>query len=100
MIVVTDGKQTRDRGAFTPLTEASAPLKALKIKIYALGVGKSVDTNELQQIASSPDLVLTATSFKTLDEKLVDLRTAGCKGRIKAQHLETLTVWLDLIITS
>jgi hypothetical protein len=78
--VLTDGIQTADRGPFTALDVASAPIKALKAKVYAVGIGSAVDKNELLQIASSPENALIVSSFKKLDEKIIQLRTAGCKG--------------------
>ena len=82
MIVLTDGRQTKDQGSFTTLDVASAPIKALNAKVYAVGVGSSVDMDELRQIASAPSYVLIVSSFKKLDAKLIQIRDAGCKGRV------------------
>lgn len=79
MIVLTDGKQTKTDN-ITALSVAAAPFKAMNIKVYAVGVGKNVDRNELADIASAPENVIVTSSFKTLNGKLIDLRAAGCKG--------------------
>jgi len=80
MIVLTDGKQTQ-RGDVTPLDVAAAPFKSMNVKVYTVGVGKNVDRKELEDIASAPENVIVSSSFKTLNEKIIDLRAAGCKGR-------------------
>ena len=80
-IVITDGKQTKD-GVFTSLLEASEGIKNKGVTVYAIGVGNGVDRNELEEIASSPDNVLTSSSFRELVTIAPRLRNVVCQGTI------------------
>ena len=79
-LVITDGKQTRDRDPITPLMEASQGMKDKGITVYALGVGKNVDRTELQKIASSEETLFTAESFKALGIVAQKIKDSLCKG--------------------
>lgn len=50
--------------------------------MFALGIGLSVDSSELEQIASSPENVITIDSFEDLTDKIKDFRDGFCKGRL------------------
>lgn len=65
LVVLTDGRQTQDPDA-VPLDAASKPLKDMGVKIYSVGVGHSIDLQELRQIANDPRDVFTADSFTAL----------------------------------
>ncbi|XP_044176608.1 collagen alpha-1(XII) chain-like [Acropora millepora] len=65
-IVITDGRQTTDQGPFRELSEASLPLKRKNIQVYSLGIGSSVNQTQLNDIASSPENVFSATSLSEI----------------------------------
>ncbi|CAH3037506.1 unnamed protein product [Porites evermanni] len=78
VLVILAGKQTTDKGAYTPLDEASYRLKSKGSPVFVLGIGKDVDTTELNQIASGPDNVLRVDSFKDLYDKAPQAKTGIC----------------------
>ncbi|KAJ7350184.1 hypothetical protein OS493_037878 [Desmophyllum pertusum] len=49
-ILITDGETTRGKADFVPLSNASEPLKQKGVRIFAVGVGKSIDKQELLDI--------------------------------------------------
>lgn len=65
-IVITDGKQTKDRGPYRELTDASSGLKYNKVVVYSLGIGSNLDQQQLEDIASSKSKVFFASSFAAL----------------------------------
>ena len=65
-IVTTDGQQTKRLGEYTPLDIASDRLKDKGVKLFVVGFGSNVDSNELQQIASSYGSVFTSAGFDYL----------------------------------
>ena len=46
--------------------------------MFVLGIGKDVDTTELNQIASGPDNVFRVDSFKDLYDKVPQAKTGIC----------------------
>jgi len=68
LILLTTGKQTKDRGRFTPLREASQPIRDKGVNIYVVGLGSDddIDVNELIQIAGTQENVVTADVFGEL----------------------------------
>jgi len=79
-LVITDGQQTKDKGPYTPLDIASAPLKKKDITIYALGIGTNVDVGELTQIGSGPEFVYSAKGFDELQAEVEGISKAQCQG--------------------
>jgi len=67
-IAITDGEQTTTN-EYTPLDIASKRIKDKGVEVFALGVGTSVNVDQLRQIASSNDNVFTSPGF----EQLVDV---------------------------
>ena len=65
-IVITDGEQTTNKGPYTPLSIASRGLKDKNVRVYALGIGKRINRDQLNEIASSNVNIFTATSFSEL----------------------------------
>ncbi|XP_022803424.1 collagen alpha-6(VI) chain-like isoform X2 [Stylophora pistillata] len=59
-------QQTTDRGTFRNMRDASSGIKYQKVTVYSLGIGKNVDQQQLEDIASSSSKVFVAESFKTL----------------------------------
>ena len=76
--MITTGKQTTDQGAYTPLDEASARLQTKGAAVFVLGIGKDVDTSELNQIASGPKNVFTVDSFEDLNDKANGVKRGIC----------------------
>lgn len=78
-IVVTDGK-SEDRDA---TAEEAARLKAAGVHVFAVGVGRSVDRDELSAIGSQPssEYVFAVENYDALAtiKKLLAIQT--CKGR-------------------
>ena len=79
-MVFTDGKQTRNKGPFTELSIASSGLKQRGVAIYAMGIGKTVGRDELEDIASAKKNVFIAKSFKALEGVADTLKESLCKG--------------------
>ncbi|XP_031565318.1 collagen alpha-1(XIV) chain-like [Actinia tenebrosa] len=59
-VVITDGIQTKNRGQFLNLYEASNGLKSKDVEIYSIGVGEDIDVLGLLDMASSEDKVITS----------------------------------------
>ena len=79
-MLITDGKQTRDKGPYTPPEIAADSLKDLGVIVYAIGVSKDVDTLELEKIASSPEQMVVSPSFAELAAIASSIRTSLCEG--------------------
>ncbi|XP_031572994.1 collagen alpha-6(VI) chain-like [Actinia tenebrosa] len=79
--VITDGTQTRDRDAITPLATASARLKAKGIRVYAMGIGTRVSNKELNDVATSPKYVYRASDFKQLVRGVDTVVRSICEGK-------------------
>ena len=79
-IVITDGKQTTDRGAYTELSVASRGLKNKGVIVFSLGIGRNVDQTQLNDIASSSKNVFTAVSFSELAPVAETIVQNSCPG--------------------
>ena len=86
-IVITDGKQTTDRGPYRQLTDASSGLKLKNVQVYSLGIGKDLDQKQLEDIASSKDKVFFATSFAGLAPVAQEIVQNSCPGRLSSHRL-------------
>ena len=80
-IVLTDGIQTKEKGSFTALFEASQPLKDKGVNIYSIGVGQDTDLLELNEIASSPDNVFAVENFDHLSREVKRITKLQCRGK-------------------
>lgn len=78
-VVITDGKQTKTE-KYTPLSEASQGIKNKSVTVYAVGVGKSVEEEELLQIASASEYVRTTSSFEDLQKIASGIRRQFCES--------------------
>jgi len=85
MLIITDGHQTKNKGPYTPLSEAIKPIKAKGVQIHSLGIGTRFDKAELQMMASNPlTNVHTASSFGKLKEHVQDISESFCpQGKCK-----------------
>jgi len=78
LIVLTDGEQTK-RGQWTPLGLASRYVKEKGVRVFSMGIGKSVSRDELNQISSNPSRnVFTAKSFRTLEPVIQQIIDTVC----------------------
>ena len=78
-IVITDGRATNLRSV---LANAINRLHAANLfQVYAIGVGNSIDTSELKEIASDPSFVFTESFDSTGIQQLQqDLSQELCEG--------------------
>ena len=79
-MVITDGKQTKDKGSFEELAVASSGLKSAGVQISGMGIGKDVDTIELAAVASDPEHVFQVDSFEDLEGIVKDIKKEVCAG--------------------
>lgn len=77
--VLTDGEQTPDSRAM-PLDRAAGLLKAVGVRLIAIGVGKRVKKEELKMIASSDKDVIITDNFDTLLTQVQPLIRTACEG--------------------
>ena len=63
---------------YTPLDLASSRLQSKGAAVFVLGIGKDVDSSELNQIASGPNNVLRVDSFKDLYNKADEAKRGIC----------------------
>lgn len=62
-------------------------MKADGAVIYTVGVGSGTSTDELEAIASSPNLYYTSTSYSVLESIVDTLVDESCKGeKIYCSH--------------
>jgi hypothetical protein len=92
--VITDGNQTTDKGSYTPLDQASQPLKDKGVFVYALGIGKGVDIKQLRPIATNSRGVFTAASFEDLKPTIRVIIDSVCRdgkyGSLSLVNMELL----------
>ena len=77
--VLTDGEQTPHSSAM-PLDRAAGLLKAVGVRLIAIGVGKNVNEEELKMIASSDKDVIITDNFDTLLAQVQPLIRTSCEG--------------------
>ena len=80
-IVMTDGKQTAASDAVA-LEKAVAPLHALGVQVFAIGIGTEVDQNELALMVKRPEDVRMST-FEGLQAVVADISLSTCKTTSK-----------------
>ncbi len=85
LILLTDGKQTESYYSTNPDTHA-ALLRKRGVTIFAIGIGRRVDSLQLAQIAGSLDNVFTTQSFDELlqggfTDKIISKTCAKAVGK-------------------
>jgi len=75
LLVLTDGKASM---MSAPMSEVTKNMKKNGVKIVAIGVGKSVDTDELNDIATDEKHVFTMHSYQYLDDPVNRLIKVTC----------------------
>lgn len=88
--VITDGKQTTTQ-AYTKLSEASRGMKNKGVIVYAVGVGRGVNTTELEEFASGSKYVYTSASFRDLQNIAPEIRKRLCGGNLWI-NLRSITI--------
>ena len=97
-IVITDGKSTN-----TTATAIEAKLAREEgIHMFAIGVGRNYDINELYDIASEPsqDYVFRARNYRTLNRLKNLLAVKACSGNLIQYTICTSTLHPLLVKTS
>lgn len=79
MILITDGRQSRDPG-YLSLNEAIKPLRAQNITILAVGIGGSVDERELRVLTGNTENVFLVQSFGELPSLERRLVSRSCQA--------------------
>ena len=72
-LIFTDGIQSTS-GSYTPLDQASAPLKAKGVRIFSFGIGGGTDYEQLKKMATNSTTdVFYARSFRVLELKIATI---------------------------
>ena len=79
--MITDGKQSIDRGPYEHLDVASEKLKQRGVDIYALGIGKNVKQAELRLMVSNQDNIFIAQNFDLLLAEVSNIKQQICDGK-------------------
>ena len=82
MLILTDGKQTRDRGPFIEPSLIAEKIKRKGVQIYSVGIGDSIDKAELNSIASDPSKVVLTESYGSLSNLADNIEELICKGTL------------------
>ena len=85
---MTDGEQTRDPEATKSvndiLAEAVQPLKDKGVRVITLGIGKRVNKESLQTLATG-DFVFYSSSFNELRKMVKQLKQGTCPSKWRQQ---------------
>lgn len=68
LIVLTDGKQSRDKD-YTPLHDAIVPFHETGIKVIVIGIGDNVEKDELSRLVYEQSDLFLAKDFEELVSK-------------------------------
>ena len=76
LIVVSDGKSMDD------VTGPAQTLRDSGVTIFAIGVGRGIDKNELKNIATDPDEehMFVVQKFDDLDSIIKTIKDKACQG--------------------
>ena len=81
-LVITDGEQTTNQGPYTPLSVAFKGIKDKNVEVYSLGIGRTVNRDQLEEIASSKTNVFTTASFSELTFVVQTIFQRLCLGKV------------------
>lgn len=90
MFVITTGKQTA-KDNYTPFDVTSSRLQRKGAEVFALGIGKDVDSSELTQIASAPSNIFMVDNFAALDDIANEVKKRICVSGIDSEIHTSLT---------
>lgn len=92
-LVITDGEQSKKDDSKLSvdqiLSQAAQPLKDKGVRVIALGIGKKVNMENLETIASDKRLVFKASSFHSLLRIVTSLKKGTCLGKKKKCSLSS-----------
>lgn len=77
VIVMTDGRQTRDPDA-VDLDVAADPIHRQSARVLVVGVGPKISQYELRLIAKDSSYVFTVQSFENLKKATRDVALSAC----------------------
>ena len=77
VIVMTDGRQTRDPDA-VDLDVAADPLHRQGARVLVVGIGPEISQYELRLIAKDSSYVFTVQSFENLRKATSDVAASAC----------------------
>ena len=91
--MITDGEQSKKDDSKLSvdqiLAQAAQPLKDKGVRVIALGIGKKVNMENLETIASDKRLVFKASSFHSLLRIVTSLKKGTCLGKKKKCSLSS-----------
>lgn len=90
VFVITTGKQT-GKDNYTPLDVTSSQLQRKGAEVFALGIGKDVDSSELTQIVSAPSNIFMVDTFAELDDIANEVKRRICVSGIDSEVHTSLT---------
>ena len=79
VIIMTDGRQTRDPD-YVPLDEAAAPLHKAGARVLVVGIGPQISVPELQLMVNDSSDVFPVGSFDALVNAASDVALKSCQG--------------------
>lgn len=77
VIVMTDGRQTRDPDA-VDLDVAADPIHLQGARVLVVGIGPEISQYELRLIAKDSSFVFTVQSFESLSRATRDVAASAC----------------------
>lgn len=80
-LLVTDGEQTRHRGAYIEPSVAAAGLKQKGVHVFALGITKYASGKDLAAVASDKTSVFIANLFDDLEQIQNKIKDRICQGK-------------------
>ncbi|XP_074625789.1 coadhesin-like [Acropora palmata] len=78
LLVLTDGDTNEGS---KPFPQVLPPLKTARVRRIAVGIGKEVHIDELQEIAGNSDDVIKVISYSHLVSKLENIMDLACKNQ-------------------
>lgn len=79
-LLITDGEQTRHRGAYVEPKVAATGLKRNGVHVFSLGISKYVSQKDLAAVASDKRSVFTTISFDDLEQVRSLIKSTICQG--------------------
>lgn len=90
VFVITTGKQAA-KDKYIPLDVISSQLQRKGAEVFALGIGKDVDSSELTQIVSAPSNIFMVDTFAELDDIANEVKRGICVSGIDSEVHTSLT---------
>lgn len=81
VILLTDGKQTRNdfmTPGYVPILDTVQLLRSKSARIFAVGIGPSVDLTEMRMVTEQQDDIFLATEFNDLVSKADTIAKTTC----------------------